>query len=43
MKDKTYYILVDEKPVRVRAPKKPDKKTIEALTEMVKIVQQKYA
>lgn len=41
MKDKTYYILVDGKPVRVRAEKKPNKKLIEAITRMVKLVYEK--
>jgi hypothetical protein len=35
-KDKTYYIEIDGKPVRVRAAKKPDKKMIKALTALVK-------
>jgi len=39
MKDKTYYIVIDGKTVRVRASKKPSKDTQEALTAMVRIVQ----
>lgn len=35
-KDKTYYITIEGKPVRIRASKKPDKKMIKALSVMVK-------
>lgn len=38
MKDKTYYMVVDGKTVRVRASQKPDKKTTEALTALIKAV-----
>lgn len=36
MKDKTFYIQIDGQMVRLRAPKQPDKKTLSALTELVK-------
>jgi len=36
-KDKTYYVLIEGKPVRIRAPKKPNKKLMKALTAMVKL------
>lgn len=34
-KDKSYYVNLDGEVVRIRAPKKPNKSTIEALTALV--------
>jgi thymidylate kinase len=42
MTDKTYLLKVDDDVVRVRASKRPDKDTIEALSKMVRIVKSKY-
>lgn len=38
MRDKTYYMVVDGKTLRVRAEKKPNKETLEALTAMARLV-----
>lgn len=38
MKDKTFYIPIDGQIVRLRARKKPDRETMEALTELVRKV-----
>jgi hypothetical protein len=41
-KDKSYYVNVDRETVRVRAPKKPSKSTLFALSALVTAVRKKF-
>jgi hypothetical protein len=41
-KDKSYYVKLEGQVVRVRASKKPDKETTEALTALVKAATKKF-
>lgn len=43
MKDKTYFFEHNGEPVRVRASKKPTKKTVEALKTMVEAVKNRLS